>query len=1423
MSDVLSKTVWRALLKQQKGASIKKTGISDLLDKVEAAAKTRDTARQVAAYKALIARAQTLKKEAPIKGLPKVVKHLTDMIDEAQEEMRKVQVGETEPAQATEEKAKPGAAEAKEDDDDKDTPPLAKHLKRAQKADREHPVNFAAAPGKPSSGLVLSRRTLTNQDVKAAVELRGKKGAFFTGICFGESGWIVFELENAPPSGLAKGIKLAAKLHADMPAVKVKVRGGGVEITDEDDDDADLEEAGGAPDEPKAGAVDYPGKDVWVQRIKKVASLPPDVQAEASTGVYGQITRYQKLLAEDQTLTGPERALQDKLLKSVRAKLDQVLAGAPGSPSPRVDRGEPNKYDSLEVWRGRIEGIKRLDDEQRHTARDAILVALKAAAEKIRKDATLSPEARDRELKILTDARELLKTASRHQSAVKSGAERHDVVQRMTDAEARLEALLEGGAPDEDAAALRKAHAKLREALKHTDAEPLEAKFAAFEKQLTDAEAKAPEPVAEEAPAKPSRRQRRLQRRVDKTRASLAILDDDDDDRMRLEGRIGEAEKNQDVSAAYHDLKEVKFEARRLAAVKRDGLCASDIADMLRPLLRDSQRMENFHAGALQRQKARALEIFGNLGDLEPVSRAKTKDEAFRRLQDLNGHLQAIRTDLAGLEAATEQDKRLWIGMLAERTDWDSVLKRATHDLAMLKKEKPDQFKPELQQDVGAIVARIKKLGLKGGGDKLTIPLDEGLRDLNAAYDEKVKHLKKFDGFDAQRDSLTDDDGTPVPPDEIEATKAKMAHQFEAAEARAAERLERAKEEYLEAKRQDEVLSATSRTGGRRRRAVGTFDTAEFFDDLYQQLQDGRDAAPGQLAQNAHAAFQQTVADLMANEPDGDALYDLAARSDAEWKQEITRSIGAPTDKADQTPEQTELIGRLAEDMARTVRETFPNKMEADLSQMTVGGEVYANPQKLGNGANATAYRYTNQTTGEAVVVKIPNAWTTIYQNPDQLDQTRSDFADEIENARAIMGVEARNHRQAAGGEDGECHPNILDQKGLALGPGGEPLVVMEMADAGDADDFSRNVDAACDAGVISDNARHAVMKNAVRQVVRGLKELQDQNMAHFDLKEENVFLRSDGTFAVADFGGSQRLDGPDQEAKYPMGHTPFYDAPEIDGPGKITAKADNFSLGVMLQNMMDLSKRTREVQMIREKESMTMFSRDQSTSADGAPMTESSLSRLANALLDPDPSKRPTPEAVLFSSFFSDQDDAYDDDDLNELMQASAAYSKAVGGRVADRQKEIGIARNRIARLELEKTGQAEQIDIEVKERELKAQRGLLEKITQELEDFTRKEKAALDAETGWALRTQKQMKSAIDNTEKDIEDLERQLQGLKDKLGAPRTEGEIRKCDAEIAEKRAEIAAMEQEIEDLHQHPTVAPHVTRLKAANKPFENRA
>ena len=91
--------------------------------------------------------------------------------------------------------------------------------------------------------------------------------------------------------------------------------------------------------------------------------------------------------------------------------------------------------------------------------------------------------------------------------------------------------------------------------------------------------------------------------------------------------------------------------------------------------------------------------------------------------------------------------------------------------------------------------------------------------------------------------------------------------------------------------------------------------------------------------------------------------------------------------------------------------------------------------------------------------------------------------------------------------------------------------------------------------------------------IIRGLEALQDSNIFHRDLKPENILLSlsEDGeTFIpkLADFGLARILRRPNEVFRTFTG-SPFYLAPEVWGKEGYTARADIYSCGVVLYEML--------------------------------------------------------------------------------------------------------------------------------------------------------------------------------------------------------------------------------------------------------------
>jgi serine/threonine protein kinase len=97
---------------------------------------------------------------------------------------------------------------------------------------------------------------------------------------------------------------------------------------------------------------------------------------------------------------------------------------------------------------------------------------------------------------------------------------------------------------------------------------------------------------------------------------------------------------------------------------------------------------------------------------------------------------------------------------------------------------------------------------------------------------------------------------------------------------------------------------------------------------------------------------------------------------------------------------------------------------------------------------------------------------------------------------------------------------------------------------------------------------------SVVSQVCGALEFAHGKGFIHRDIKPANILVKADGTVKVGDFGIAKMMSGtpggtaPETMATGTMG-TPFYSAPEQMNGGKVDHRADIYSLGVMLYEML--------------------------------------------------------------------------------------------------------------------------------------------------------------------------------------------------------------------------------------------------------------
>jgi hypothetical protein len=323
-------------------------------------------------------------------------------------------------------------------------------------------------------------------------------------------------------------------------------------------------------------------------------------------------------------------------------------------------------------------------------------------------------------------------------------------------------------------------------------------------------------------------------------------------------------------------------------------------------------------------------------------------------------------------------------------------------------------------------------------------------------------------------------------------------------------------------------------------------------------------------------------------------------------------------------------------------------------AEFELGGKKFKNPKYLASGGLGHILRYEEDGTD-------PVQYTILKSLIDT-------------GKRDEMVRELKMHRQANGGEGGHGDPNVVEMKGAVKGPDGGMYMAVEYAGGGDLEGLGVGMAQATQTGAISEEARQILCQHLLRQAMSGMKHVQDNNMTHHDIKEMNYLIGSDGTVKVADFGSAQAGDAQGEVEKRNYLTTPGYEAPELyddDGPA-VTGKADTYSLGAMLSNL-----------------NSHVGGWDKGPRGDkksGQAVT--AMDKLKNAMLDDDPSKRPTLEAVMQTAYMTDASANYEPEKIDNLMKALMAYNKNVASKTQDDMRNMVGTQGEIVGLEQQKKG---------------------------------------------------------------------------------------------------------------------------------------
>eukprot|EP00744_Colponema_vietnamica_P000353 GILI01000620.1.p1 GENE.GILI01000620.1~~GILI01000620.1.p1 ORF type:complete len:396 (-),score=99.53 GILI01000620.1:415-1488(-) len=201
----------------------------------------------------------------------------------------------------------------------------------------------------------------------------------------------------------------------------------------------------------------------------------------------------------------------------------------------------------------------------------------------------------------------------------------------------------------------------------------------------------------------------------------------------------------------------------------------------------------------------------------------------------------------------------------------------------------------------------------------------------------------------------------------------------------------------------------------------------------------------------------------------------------------------------------------------------------------------YREKKAVGKGSFGTVWQMVQNSTGRVVVGKF-------------MDTTK-------------MTEKNRNFALGEAVNAAKCeHPNIIEfiEK---FEKNGKLLLVFEYADAGD-------LFAQVNARAPSRYFRESEILLIMAQLCLSLNHLHERRMMHRDLKTPNIFLTTCGLIKLGDFGFSRQYeDALSTDVGSTFCGTPYYLAPELWNQAPYSKKADIWSLGVILYELMSLKK----------------------------------------------------------------------------------------------------------------------------------------------------------------------------------------------------------------------------------------------------------
>ncbi|CBZ27060.1 putative protein kinase [Leishmania mexicana MHOM/GT/2001/U1103] len=263
----------------------------------------------------------------------------------------------------------------------------------------------------------------------------------------------------------------------------------------------------------------------------------------------------------------------------------------------------------------------------------------------------------------------------------------------------------------------------------------------------------------------------------------------------------------------------------------------------------------------------------------------------------------------------------------------------------------------------------------------------------------------------------------------------------------------------------------------------------------------------------------------------------------------------------------------------------------------------------IGRGAFSTVWLLINNRTGKTVVGKLSDA--------SHSSSASKAFAEaEVENMRCCN------------------HPNIISLI-ETFEAGEKSLYILEYANAGD---LQAQVDTRAQPPPGTNDGtpipyREDEVLVIFAQLGLAIRYLHDRRIMHRDLKTSNVLLTRSGLIKLGDFGFSRQYqESVSGEVGKTFCGTPYYLAPEMWRRQSYSYKADIWSLGVIMYELLALKK---PFQATNLSDLMEMVTRQGSFDPLPEDRYSSDMISLVNQMLRVDPSERPSINDILALPLF--------------------------------------------------------------------------------------------------------------------------------------------------------------------------------------------